>query len=97
MATRKTPARSVEQPRKDELRKRLRRISGQVQGIQTMLEEDRYCVDILTQISACRSALDSVAGMLLEDHTRHCVANALKSAGGEEQIKELIDTFKKYR
>ena len=98
MATHKTTSgKAVVQPRKDQVRKRLRRIAGQVEGIETMVAEDRYCVDILTQISACRSALDSVAGMLLEDHTRHCVAHSLKSGKGEELIEELVETFRKYR
>ncbi len=88
---------TVVQPRKEELRRRLRRIAGQVAGIQTMIEEDRYCVEILTQISACRSALDSVAGLMLEDHTRHCVLGAQKPGQSEELIRELVETFQKYR
>jgi DNA-binding FrmR family transcriptional regulator len=58
---------------KDALQKRLRRIEGQVRGIQSMVEEDRYCIDIVTQVTAVQSALDKVALSLLEDHTRHCV------------------------
>jgi CsoR family transcriptional regulator, copper-sensing transcriptional repressor len=58
---------------KDQLLKRLRRIEGQVRGIQGMVEEDRYCVDVLTQISAVQAALDKVALGLLDDHARHCV------------------------
>jgi len=67
---------------KDDLLKRLRRIEGQARGITTMVEDDRYCVDVLTQISAIRSALESVAVGLLDGHVRHCVADAV-TAGGE--------------
>jgi DNA-binding FrmR family transcriptional regulator len=61
---------------KDQLLKRLRRIEGQVRGIEGMVEDDRYCVDVLTQISAIQAALDKVALGLLDDHTRHCVMGA---------------------
>ena len=64
---------------KDKLRNRLRRISGQVGGLERMVEEERYCIDILTQISATQAALDKVALALLADHTRHCVIGAGKS------------------
>ena len=61
---------------KDHLQKRLRRIEGQVRGVQGMVEEDRYCIDVLTQISAIQAALDKVALGLLDDHARHCVRGA---------------------
>src|SRR5688500_8596035 len=61
---------------KDQLQTRLRRIEGQVRGIQGMVEDDRYCIDVLTQISAAQAALDKVALGLLHDHARHCVAGA---------------------
>jgi CsoR family transcriptional regulator, copper-sensing transcriptional repressor len=61
---------------KDQLLTRLRRIEGQVRGIERMVEEDRYCIDILTQISAIQAALDKVALGLLDDHAKHCVVNA---------------------
>jgi len=61
---------------KDQLLKRLRRIEGQVRGIEGMVEDDRYCIDILTQISAIQAALDKVALGLLDDHARHCVMGA---------------------
>jgi CsoR family transcriptional regulator, copper-sensing transcriptional repressor len=61
---------------KDQLQKRLRRIEGQVRGIQGMVDEDRYCIDVLTQISAVQAALDKVALGLLDDHARHCVMGA---------------------
>ena len=61
---------------KDQLLTRLRRVEGQVRGIQGMVEDDRYCVDVLTQISAVQAALDKVALGLLDDHARHCVMGA---------------------
>jgi CsoR family transcriptional regulator, copper-sensing transcriptional repressor len=66
----------------DQLLKRLRRIEGQVRGVQGMVEGDRYCIDILTQISAAQAALDKVALGLLDDHARHCVMGV----EGQEQI-----------
>jgi DNA-binding FrmR family transcriptional regulator len=68
---------------KDQLQIRLRRIRGQVEGIERMVEEDRYCIDVLTQISAAQAALDKVALGLLDDHTRHCVIEA-----GEDERDE---------
>ena len=61
---------------KDQLLKRLRRIEGQVRGVQGMVEGDRYCIDVLTQIAAVQAALDKVALGLLDEHARHCVAEA---------------------
>ena len=66
---------------KDDLLKRLRRIEGQTRGVAQMVEEDRYCIDVLTQISAIRSALESVAIGLVDDHVRHCVADAVVEGG----------------
>jgi len=71
---------------KDELRKRLRRVEGQVRGVQGMVERDEYCIDILTQIAAAESALKKVAVGLLEDHLRHCVAEAK----GEEALEAKV-------
>ena len=62
---------------KDALKKRLHRIEGQVRGVERMVDEDRYCIDILTQIGAVKTALESVALELLEDHVNHCVHDAL--------------------
>ncbi len=61
---------------KEQLQKRLRRIEGQVRGIEGMVEDDRYCIDVLTQISAVQAALDKVALGLLDEHARHCVIGA---------------------
>ena len=78
---------------KDALLKRLRRIEGQVRGIERMVEDDRYCVDILTQISAVTTALESVAFKVLDDHVNHCVAGALASgnaADAEAKAQDLL-------
>ncbi|MGN2391906.1 metal-sensitive transcriptional regulator [Pelomicrobium sp. G1] len=76
--------------------KRLNRIEGQVRGVARMIEEDRYCVDILIQISALRSALDAVAMQLLEDHTQGCVKTAIRSGDGEAAIAELMEVVRKF-
>ncbi len=73
---------------------RLKRIEGQVRGIQKMVENERYCVDILTQIAAVRAALDKVGLALLEKHTHGCVQKAVKSGKGDESIDELMDVVK---
>ena len=67
---------------KDNYAKRLRRIEGQVRGISKMIDEDKYCIDILTQISAVNSALQSVALGLLDEHLNHCVSHAVEQAQG---------------
>ena len=66
---------------REKLRNRLKRIAGQVAGLQKMVDEDRYCVDILTQLAAVRSALDAVGTELLTDHIEHCVAGHAENAG----------------
>ena len=70
--------------------KRLRRIEGQVRGIQRMVEDDRYCIDVLAQVSAATAALQAVALLLLDEHLAHCVTNAVK-AGGEEAKQKLAE------
>jgi DNA-binding FrmR family transcriptional regulator len=73
---------------KEAIQKRLRRIEGQVRGLQRMVDEDRYCIDVLEQVSAATRALQSVALALLEDHMAHCVADAV-TAGGDEATEKL--------
>jgi len=75
---------------KEAVQRRLRRIEGQVRGLQRMVEEDRYCINILEQISAATKALQSVALELLDDHLAHCVVDAVKS-GGDESAKKLSE------
>jgi CsoR family transcriptional regulator, copper-sensing transcriptional repressor len=75
----------VRSDHKTALLKRLKRIEGQVRGLQSMIDEERYCIDILTQVSATRAALDGVALGVMEDHVRHCVRD-----GGDEQVDERM-------
>jgi DNA-binding FrmR family transcriptional regulator len=82
-------------PDKENYLKRLRRIEGQVRGLQRMVEEDKYCIDILTQVSAATRALQSVALGLMEDHLSHCVTQAA-AEGGEvaaEKVREASDAI----
>jgi len=74
---------------KDQLLNRLRRVEGQVRGLERMVEDERYCIDVLTQISAVQAALDKVALGLLDDHARHCVVGA-KGADRHERTAELM-------
>ncbi len=76
---------------KDELLKRLARIEGQVRGVTRMVEEDRYCIDVLTQISAAQAALDKIALGLLDEHTRHCLLGEGEGPNdAEAQADELM-------
>ena len=75
---------------KEQLLGRLRRVEGQIRGLQQMVESDRYCIDVLTQISAVTKALQGVAMGLLDDHLRHCVADAV-AAGGHEADHRLTE------
>jgi DNA-binding FrmR family transcriptional regulator len=84
---------------KDALAKRLHRIEGQVRGIERMVEDDRYCIDILTQVGAVKTALESVAFQLLSDHVSHCVADAL--AAGDRDVasdksRELLAAVERF-
>ena len=80
---------------KDNYLNRLRRIEGQARGISRMVDEEKYCIDILTQISALKSALEAVAIGLLDDHLRHCVVDAARAgdAEAEVKIKEATDAI----
>lgn len=75
---------------KDKVKNRLRRIAGQVGGLERMVDEDRYCIDILTQISAVQAAIDKVALELLDEHTRHCVVGADTAKLREERTEEMM-------
>ena len=86
-------------PHKELLLKRLARIEGQVRGIARMIEDDRYCIDILTQLGAVDTALEAVGIKVLEEHVRHCVAGAL--ASGDEQLAteksaELLEAVQRF-
>lgn len=75
---------------KEQLGKRLRRIEGQVRGVEKMVDDDRYCVDVVTQISAIQAALDKVALGLLDDHARHCIIEGRAEGSSEELTDELM-------
>ena len=84
---------------KDALVKRLHRIEGQVRGIERMIEGDRYCIDVLTQIAAANTALESLALTILDDHVRHCVAGALASGDEDDartKTEELIEAVRRF-
>jgi DNA-binding FrmR family transcriptional regulator len=84
---------------KDALVKRLHRIEGQVRGIERMVEDERYCIDILTQISAVTTALESLGLKILDDHVNHCVAGALSTgdpAVAAEKSKELLEAVQRF-
>ena len=82
-------------PNKEDYLKRLRRIEGQVRGLQKMVEDDKYCIDILTQVSAVTRALQSVSLGLLEDHLGHCVTQAVAEGGevAELKVREASDAI----
>jgi CsoR family transcriptional regulator, copper-sensing transcriptional repressor len=81
---------------KDDLTKRLRRIEGQVRGLQRMVEEDRYCIDILTQVNSVTAALRAVGMGLLDDHVRHCITESIEQGAGEEKVEELIGALERF-
>jgi DNA-binding FrmR family transcriptional regulator len=78
------------EPNKKALQDRLRRIEGQVRGLQRMVQEDTYCIDVLTQVNSVTAALRAVGMGLLEDHVRHCVAESIERGTGGEKIEELM-------
>jgi DNA-binding FrmR family transcriptional regulator len=80
---------------KDQVQGRLKRIEGQVRGVQQMVDEDRYCIDVLTQVSAAKAALDAVALLLLQDHTEHCVVEAIQAGGGAHKVRELNEAVER--
>jgi DNA-binding FrmR family transcriptional regulator len=79
--------------------KRLHRIEGQVRGIERMVEEDRYCIDVLTQIGAVTTALESLGMAILDDHVKHCVTGAIASGDAEaaaEKSRELLEAVRRF-
>ena len=81
--------------KQDHLR-RLRRIEGQVRGLQRMVEDERYCVDVLAQISSATNALEKVGLLLLNDHIRHCVRESLADGGGDDKVEELVTAVDRF-
>ena len=94
----------MQSPSREKLRNRLKRIAGQVAGLQKMVDEDRYCVDILTQVAAVRSALDALGVELLSDHVEHCVVGHAEGNGHgkakvrskDELINEIRQTLERF-
>jgi len=80
---------------KPQVKTRLRRIEGQIRGVQKMVEEDRYCIDVLTQVGAIKAALDAFALVLLQDHTEHCVVEAIQSGDGSQKVRELNEAVER--
>ncbi len=81
--------------RQDKLIKRVNRLEGQVRGVGRMIEEDRYCIDIVNQLSAVQAAARELSLQLLDGHVRHCVMDAANTVDAEPKLQELIDTLGK--
>ena len=97
--TRPEHAHAVDPDLKEQARVRLRRIEGQVRGVQKMIEEERYCADVLVQISAIHESLRSVAQLMLRNHLQHCASNAIRSDDPERRERmydELTELFAKH-
>jgi len=90
------PRPKVTRTDKPELLRRLSRIEGQVRGVAQMIEADRYCIDVLTQLAAIRSALDATALGLTENHVRHCVSDAIEAGHGAPAIDELMQVVRRF-
>ena len=81
---------------KSKILARLRRIEGQTRGLQRMIDEEKYCVDILTQVASVQSALEQVSLLLMESHLRYCVTEAAQEGKGEEKVREMVDVLRHY-
>lgn len=81
---------------KNDILKRLKRIEGQVKGIQRMIEEEKNCVDILTQIAAIRAAINKAGSIVLQRYSKNCMLNSFNSENKEEVLEELLDTIQKF-
>ena len=81
---------------KSDINRRLKKVGGQINGIEKMVNDSRYCVDILQQVIAARSALSQVALIILESHTKSCVVNAIRDDRAEESIEELMKVLSKF-
>jgi DNA-binding FrmR family transcriptional regulator len=81
---------------RSKLQARLNRIEGQVRGISRMVDEDKYCIDVLTQVNAIKAALDQVGLLLLEDHVKGCVVDAVREGAGTEKVDELIGAVARF-
>jgi DNA-binding FrmR family transcriptional regulator len=95
-SSRRAPRVARDEARKHGLRKRVNRVEGQIRGIGRMIDEDRYCIDILTQLAAVRSALDALGIELLEHHLHGCVQQAVKSGDGAAAIDEALAVIRRF-
>jgi DNA-binding FrmR family transcriptional regulator len=84
------------QVNKSDLLRRLKKVEGQVRGVQKMIEEDRYCMDILVQLAAIKSATNSIGLAILEGHTKSCVSNAIRSGDGDHAINEMMEVLRSF-
>ena len=82
--------------KKKDLQDRLRRIEGQVRGLQRLVEEDTYCIDILTQLNSVSAALKAVGLGLIDDHVRHCVRESLERGEGDAKVEELVSAVARF-
>ena len=82
--------------KKKELQDRLRRIEGQVRGLQRMVNDDKYCIDVLTQLNSVSAALKAVGVGLLDDHVRHCVRDSIEHHEGDQKIEELVSAVARF-
>ena len=80
---------------KEQVTARLRRIEGQVRGLEKMVEDDLYCIDVLTQVNAARAALEKVALLLLRNHTAHCVVDAIRAGDPTAKVRELSEAVER--
>ena len=80
---------------KQQVTARLRRIEGQVRGLEKMVEDDRYCIDVLTQVNAARAALEKLALLLLRNHTAHCVVDAIRAGDPTAKVRELSEAVER--
>lgn len=82
--------------KKDDVQNRLRKIEGQVRGLQRMVDEDTYCIDVLTQVNSVIAALRAVGLGLLDDHVRHCVRESIEQGKGDEKVEELMAAVSRF-
>lgn len=88
-----TPSLAAANATQEDLLRRLRRMEGQVRGVQRMVEEERYCLDVVMQLEAIKTAADKVARLLLEKHIRICLMDAVREERGDEAVDELMDVL----
>ncbi len=81
---------------KQDLQARLRKVEGQIRGLQRMVEEDKYCIDIITQLNSATAALKAVGLGLLDDHVRHCVKESIEQGTGDQKVEELLSAVARF-